>query len=536
VGSQGKAAVIDPQRDVEHYVRDAKALGFEITTVVLTHTNADFVAGHTELARRVGAKVWISAESGSSFPNEGLKDGTKIPLGAATLEAMATPGHTLDSMTILVHVPGVTPDPVWALTGDTLFVGGIGRPDLVGGDVGPVLLAGKAFESVRRLKALPDGTIVLPAHGAGSLCGAHLSPETTSTIGREKAGNPYLVPQSRTAFIARMVTGLPVAPAYFKHNVRINREGPPVVDATDELPKALAPADVKARVDAGAWVVDLRDAKVYAEAHLPGAVNVAVRGRLDTWTGIVVPFEAEMILVGSDAEVKEAAFRYRRIGLDKVAGRLDGGVAAWAAALQVRHGAPLAEGALRTSPRAPSPCSSTCTGRRAPRSPSTAPRTSPSPTRTPDGPPRQVAPPSSSAQRLPQQHGRRPRRLGFEESAASTAASTPGSPGLPTVGTASPAAPCWSRPRARRRPPPPSSSRWIEPRTLADALLDRAGARRPRRAPGWQFTEGGTSRAASTWPRGGPRARAPLPRGRAWSSSIATGPSRRPSRRRSSRG
>ncbi len=501
VGSQGKAVVIDPQRDVEHYVRDAKALGYEITTVVLTHTNADFVAGHTELSRRVGAKVWISAESGSAFPHEGLKDGTKIPLGAATLEALATPGHTLDSMTILVHVPGVTPDPVWAFTGDTLFVGGIGRPDLVGGDVGPVRLAGLAFESVRRLKALPDGTIVLPAHGAGSLCGAHLSPETTSTIGREKAGNPYLVPQSRTAFVARMVTGLPVAPAYFKHNVRINREGPPVVDATDELPKALSPAEVKARVDGGAWVVDLRDAKVYAEAHVPGAVNVAVRGRLDTWTGIVVPFEAEMILVGSDAEVKEAAFRYRRIGLDRIAGRLDGGVAAWAAAgLPVRRTELLspkelsARIAAGTEPmlvdvRTPAEHAEVAIDGTANVSITDAHALA--------GLLDKAAPTlfvCNSAYRSSMAVGLA-ERLGFEKVGSLDGGVDAWiTAGLPTVGTASTCGPTGcvvaSASSAPSAPAALLLPEWIEPRTLADALLDRAGAYVVLDVrPAWQFAE-----------------------------------------------
>ena len=328
LGGDGEAAVVDPQRDVSHYQRDAKALGLRITAVLLTHTNADFVAGHTELARD-GAKVYVSAESGSKFPFEPLRDGTRVRVGPAELEAVATPGHTLDSMTFLVRVPGAAADPAYAVTGDTLFVGGIGRPDLVGGETTPVVLAAKAYNSMQRLRALPDATVVLPAHGAGSLCGAHLSPETTSTIGREKATNPYLAPMSRAKFVSRVVTGLPVAPAYFKHNVRINREGPPVVEPSADAPPRLSAADVKARVAAGAWLVDLRDATAYASGHVEGAVNIAVRGRLDTWTGIVVPFDAPIVLVGSEDEAREAAFRFRRIGLDTVAGRLDPSPDAW---------------------------------------------------------------------------------------------------------------------------------------------------------------------------------------------------------------
>jgi glyoxylase-like metal-dependent hydrolase (beta-lactamase superfamily II) len=190
IGSDGEAAVVDPQRDVDHYIRDAEALGLQIKKVILTHTNADFVAGHMELRDRVGAEILISAESGSKFPHHGLKDGDRVQVGKAVLEFWSTPGHTLDSMTTLVHVPGTEADPAYAFTGDTLFIGGIGRPDLVGGDITPAVLANKAFDSIARLKTLPDATQVLPAHGAGSLCGAHLSTETVSTIKAEKGTNP----------------------------------------------------------------------------------------------------------------------------------------------------------------------------------------------------------------------------------------------------------------------------------------------------------------------------------------------------------
>ncbi|MBI5435379.1 MAG: MBL fold metallo-hydrolase [Planctomycetes bacterium] len=332
IGSGGKAVVVDPQRDVEHYLRDARELGLVIEQVVLTHTNADFVAGHTELAARTGAEILISDRSGSRFPHHGLADGERTALGAASLEFWATPGHTLDSMCVLVRPDARAVDARFVLTGDTLFVGGIGRPDLVGGDITPMVLAGHAFDSIARLAALPGDVVVLPAHGAGSLCGAHLSPETTSTIGAELASNPYLAPLSRAQFVSRVVSGLPLAPRYFAYNVALNRRGPPVVDWTVELPPALAPAEVDREFAAGAWLVDVRDAEPYATLHVRGAVNVSVRGRLDTWTGSIVPFEAPIVLVGSDDEVREAAFRFRRIGLDVVRGRLAGGVEAWRAA------------------------------------------------------------------------------------------------------------------------------------------------------------------------------------------------------------
>lgn len=334
VGSDGVAMVVDPQRDVDHYIRDAEALGVKITGVILTHTNADFVAGHTELAKRQGAKVYISAESGSKFSHVGLKDGTELMVGKARISFWSTPGHTLDSMTVLVTAPGAPTTPTYALTGDTLFIGGIGRPDLVGGDITPSMLGSKAFDSIQRLKTLPDATKVLPAHGAGSLCGANLSDETTSSIGEEKKTNPYLQITSRAPFIAKVVSGLPVAPQYFKFNVAMNKDGPPAVVWTNEVPTAKDPAQIAASMKAGAWVLDLRDQADYARGHVKGSINVAVRGRLDTWTGIVVPFNEDLYLVGTEAEVKEATFRLRRVGYDRLAGYLKGGMEGWRAAGQ----------------------------------------------------------------------------------------------------------------------------------------------------------------------------------------------------------
>ncbi len=329
------AAVIDPQRDVEHYLRDAEALGATVRHVLLTHNHADFVAGHTELRHRTGAGIAISALAQAEFEHRALRDGDRVTVGKVTVEAWQTPGHTPNAMTFLVRAPGAGADPAYALTGDTLFIGGIGRPDLL--DVPPAELASQSFDSVQRLKTLPDATLVLPAHGAGSLCGAHLSPETTSTIGAEKRSNPYLQISSRATFVANVISHQPVAPQYFAHNVEMNRKGPPLVEKTATLPLALTPAQAKAALEGGAWVVDVRDQREYAAAHLASAVNVALRGRLDTWTGIVVPFGSDLLLVGGDEEIAEGAFRLRRIGYDRIAGRLAPDAAAWRqAGLDVR--------------------------------------------------------------------------------------------------------------------------------------------------------------------------------------------------------
>jgi glyoxylase-like metal-dependent hydrolase (beta-lactamase superfamily II)/rhodanese-related sulfurtransferase len=325
--SGSEAVVVDPQRDVERYEADAKELGARITQVWLTHPHADFVAGHTELAQRTGATIAISALAKAEFAHRALQDGDRLTLGRLTLEAWATPGHTPNAMTFLVHAADRTTNPAFALTGDTLFVGSIGRPDLL--DVPPAELAAKSFASVQRLKTLPDATLVLPAHGAGSLCGAHLSPDTTSTIGREKATNPYLQIPSLASFVANVISHQPVAPQYFAFNVEQNRKGPPLVERTTTLPAALAGDAVRAALATGGWIVDLRDQQTYAGAHVEGAVNIALRGRLDTWTGIVVPVDAALVLVGSDAEVLEGTFRLRRIGYDHVAGRLTGNAEDW---------------------------------------------------------------------------------------------------------------------------------------------------------------------------------------------------------------
>ena len=323
----GEAAVIDPQRDVGHYMIDADKMGAKIRLVLLTHPHADFVAGHLELAAQTGAQVVISKLAGAAFPHRALQDGESVAIGGATLMHWATPGHTPDASTFLLALPGQA-EPSYAFTGDTLFVGSIGRPDLL--DKPPAWLASQSFDSIQRLKSLPDSVVVLPAHGAGSLCGAHLSPETTSTIGAEKASNAFLRMKSRSMFVSNVLSHQPVAPQYFAMNVAMNREGPPIVARAADLPQALDGAQVRAALEKGGWVIDVRDQQAYAKGHISGSVNIALRGRLDTWMGIVVPVDAPLVLI-SDTEdgVREGAFRLRRIGYDLLAGYLKGGIAAW---------------------------------------------------------------------------------------------------------------------------------------------------------------------------------------------------------------
>ena len=323
----GEAAVIDPQRDVGHYLEDAKKLGGKLRYVLLTHPHADFVAGHLELAGLAGAEVLISELAHAEFAHRSLADNATVALGRASIVHWATPGHTPDASTFLLGLAGQS-EPSYAFTGDTLFVGSIGRPDLL--DKPPAELASQSFDSIQRLKSLPDPVVVLPAHGAGSLCGAHLSPETTSTIGAEKATNAFLRMKSRSTFVSNVLSHQPVAPQYFAMNVAMNRKGPPIVTRAAELPAALDATRVRELVERGGWVVDVRDQKAYAAGHIAGSVNIALRGRLDTWMGIVVPVDSPLVLLAEDEDgVREGAFRLRRIGYDTLAGFVKGGIDAW---------------------------------------------------------------------------------------------------------------------------------------------------------------------------------------------------------------
>ncbi|MBN1420195.1 MAG: MBL fold metallo-hydrolase [Planctomycetes bacterium] len=307
------ALVVDPDRDVAFYLDHAKEAGLSIKGVFLTHSHADFVAGHIEIAKAAGCPIHQNAASGAKYPIEGLKDGSTFTIGTAVIEALATPGHTPDGMCGAVYTAASDPAPKVLLTGDTLFVGSVGRPDLLEGTMSAQELASKGYDTwVERLSKLPDATVILPAHGAGSLCGAHLSDDPSSTIGRERASNPYLQHRSRSEFVAAVLSELPQTPQYFGYNAKMNREGPPLVD-WDAMPSEVAP-DATLADPQMQWIVDLRDAGPYAEGHIRNAVNIALRGRLETWVGIMVPWGAPLYLTGGADDLKEAVRRLHRIG------------------------------------------------------------------------------------------------------------------------------------------------------------------------------------------------------------------------------
>lgn len=312
--SSKECLVVDPGRDVFTYLDYAEKKGVTIKGVLLTHSHADFVAGHMELAKAAGCPIYASATGGQEFPHESLKDGTAISVGDVVVKTIETPGHTPDGMTACVFNDPNDPAPTVLFTGDTLFVGSVGRPDLMGGTISAAELASMGFDTwTNKLSKMPDATVFFPAHGAGSLCGAHLSDKPFSTIGEERTSNHYLQYKSRSDYIAAVLDGLPEAPQYFKHNAAMNKKGPELVDWKAPRPPERAP-DTALTDAEKVYVVDIRDAAAYAAGHIPNSVNIGIRGRFETWTGIMVPWGFPLVLTGSADELKEAIYRLHRVG------------------------------------------------------------------------------------------------------------------------------------------------------------------------------------------------------------------------------
>jgi hydroxyacylglutathione hydrolase len=325
----GRAVVVDPQRDVAQYLDDAEQLGLTIDTVIETHFHADFLSGHLELADRVGADIVYgrAAAGRTEFPIVPMGDGERIPVGGASgveLEIMETPGHTPESISVVVREHAGDDVPYGVLTGDTLFIGDVGRPDLLV-SVGHTAdgLARDLYRSLRtKLLPLPDETLVFPAHGAGSACGKHLSTETVSSIGEQKRTNYALAPMSEDAFVEAVTEGQLAAPMYFLAAATQNRE---LHDMLDEAkpPTRLTYDDVLAARRHGAAVVDTRDPADFAAAHLNGSINVGLGGRFADYTGEVVPAGTPIVVVAEAGNGHEAVLRLARIGFDDVLGVLE---------------------------------------------------------------------------------------------------------------------------------------------------------------------------------------------------------------------
>ena len=331
IGSKGEAAVIDPQRDVNEYLEEAEAQGLEIKYVIETHLHADFVSGHQEIAARTGAEIIFGEQANAEFEHRGVKDGDEIKLGEVILRFLETPGHTPEGISILIIDPTVSDQPQKVLTGDTLFIGDVGRPDLAGGrGFTPQQMAAMLYDSLHeKLLKLPDEVEVYPAHGAGSMCGKNMSKERSSTIGEQKKFNYALKPMSQEEFITMMTADLPEAPAYFPKDAEINRSGARDL-AELSPPKSLGPSEVARLRDAGHVLLDIRSASDYGAAHIPGSLNIGLGGQFAMWAGSLIPFTAEILIIAdTNAQVDEAVVRLARVGIENVRGYLSGGLESW---------------------------------------------------------------------------------------------------------------------------------------------------------------------------------------------------------------
>ena len=333
VGDEGTgvAAVIDPQRDVGQYEAFASEHGLRIAHVILTHLHADFIAGHLELRKRSGATIYLGRAASAEYAFTPLGTGDVLEFGSVRLKALETPGHTPESISILVYdLAASDTAPYGVLTGDTLFIGDVGRPDLRAAlgwkatDLGALL-----FDSLhQKLVPLPDATLVFPAHGAGSLCGKAISRERVSTIGEQRRENYALQPMSKAKFIELVTTDQPDAPPYFTYDAVMNTKERPTLD--EALARELKPitlAQLLEKQRGGAQVLDTRDPEQFAAAHLAGSINIGLGGQYATWAGTVLRRDAPIVIVAEPGAEHESAMRLGRIGFDQVTGFLDGGLA-----------------------------------------------------------------------------------------------------------------------------------------------------------------------------------------------------------------
>lgn len=331
ISSEGEAVVIDPLRDVDTYIQMAAEQGVKIKYIFETHFHADFVSGHIELSKKTGAPIVYGPDTRASFKVHVAKDGEDFMVGKLKITAIHTPGHTLESTCYLLHDENGVPHSIF--TGDTLFVGDVGRPDLFSGNLSKEELAGMMYDTLQtKIKTLNDNILVYPAHGPGSSCGKSLGPETHSTIGAQKATNYALQDMTKEEFIKTVTTGLSTPPVYFPINARINKEG---YDSLDDVYskglQALSVADFKKKVSDGAWILDTRAATVFTNGFVPGAISIGIEGRFAEWAGTIIPNGQALVLVTEAGKEKESITRLARVGIDNILGYLDGGYEAWQA-------------------------------------------------------------------------------------------------------------------------------------------------------------------------------------------------------------
>ncbi len=329
VSSNGVAAVIDPQRDVDIYIDTAREKGLRIEHIIETHLHADFVSGHRELAERTGARIYMGAAAGATFPHVPVSDGDTLQFGNCRFDFLSTPGHTVESICAVLTDLTAPSKPRAVFAGDTLFVGDVGRPDL-SADHTPQQLAALLYQSLHdKLLTLPDETEIFPAHGAGSLCGRQMGSERSSTIGKERRFNYALQARSSEEFVALLTDSLPPRPEYFGRDVELNRQG---ASALDQLPP---PAPLRANEvlrlqSEGAIVLDTRPAIEFAVAHVPGSLHIGLSGQYASWAARILGLDRHIILVGEDPDhLRESQLRLARVGIEHVDAYLENGVTGW---------------------------------------------------------------------------------------------------------------------------------------------------------------------------------------------------------------
>ncbi|MCX6315607.1 MAG: rhodanese-like domain-containing protein [Sphingobacteriales bacterium] len=329
IESEGEVAIIDPLRDTDEYLHMAKERNAAIKYIFETHFHADFVSGHLDLSAQTGAPIIFGPQAETGFPAHISKDGEIFKLGKISLEVLHTPGHTLESSCYLLRDEQDKPHAIF--TGDTLFVGDVGRPDLSSGNMSSEALAGIMYETLQnKIIPLADDVLVYPAHGAGSSCGKNMGPETFSTIGEQKLNNYALQPQSKEAFIKAVTSGLATAPKYFAINANINKHG---YESLKEVKQkgltALSLSAFKKLMQEDVWVLDTRHATVFTQGFIPGSIFIGLEGRFAEWAGTILPFDKPMMLITEPGKEEETVIRLSRVGFAQLQGFLKGGYDAW---------------------------------------------------------------------------------------------------------------------------------------------------------------------------------------------------------------
>lgn len=328
LGAKNFCAIIDPQRDIDIYIEAAKRMGMKITHILETHLHADFVSGHMDLQKKTGAAIYAPKSAKCKFKHIAVREGSVINIEHVKIKVIETPGHTPEHITYIVTDTSRGKEPVGMFCGDTLFVGDVGRPDLFPGMAKK--LAGKLFNSLKKLKKLPDYTEVYPAHGAGSLCGRAMGAKRRSTIGYEKRHNKPFKMNNRNAFIKSLTTDMPPAPDHFARCSDINRRGPQKVYSMQPLQKLDAKSFYKKAKSPGVIVLDGRDYDAFAGQHVPGAYHLDCGGKFSTFSGWVLPPNKKILLVAYNKEhALSMMWKLRRVGLDSVIGYMDGGLFEW---------------------------------------------------------------------------------------------------------------------------------------------------------------------------------------------------------------